>query len=217
MLRAGSGACCHRCTRTSPRAAANGPPTGQRTGLEVIHDKLPCSPRTAVSGWWPHPVRNRPRAADTISAPTTPALLRSRIARMCRPAPAGDASVDPLSRRRDRAEGVDRFVGISLIPPSASSSARLPNAMIDGARSRRGSEVGPLRRTAPRAAACTRMPRGQSLLPRGWPGGCQAARSGRARCRSAVAGGRIVALREDVLPLVVRERAPRDLAGSSRP
>jgi hypothetical protein len=115
-LRAGSGACCHRCTRTSPRAAANGPPTGQRTGLEVIHDKLPCSPRTAVSGWWPHPVRNRPRAADTISAPTTPALLRSRIARMCRPAPAGDASVDPLSRRRDRAEGVDRFVGISLIP-----------------------------------------------------------------------------------------------------
>src|SRR4051812_37558006 len=78
---------------------------------------IPPSRRTALVGWWPHAVSNRPSATDTISAPATAPRLRPRIARTSRPAPAAGASVGPVSRRRDDAEGPDRFVAISLIPP----------------------------------------------------------------------------------------------------
>ena len=60
---------------------------------------IPCSPWAAVFGWWPHPVRDRLSAADTISAPTTPALLCSRISRMSRAAPTGTTTRNNPRRR----------------------------------------------------------------------------------------------------------------------
>ena len=74
------------------------------------------APRSVIFGWWLHAVSNRLSAADTISAPAPAARLRSRIARMSRPAPVVDANLDPLSQRRDGARLLDRRVGISAHP-----------------------------------------------------------------------------------------------------